>query len=40
MALPYAVHVTGQKVTDLEGNVYACPWFDYVHHGQQGRTTR
>jgi hypothetical protein len=39
IALPYAIHATGVDVTTLPGNVYDNPWFTYVEHGQEGKTT-
>jgi hypothetical protein len=39
IALPYAAHVTGTRVTTLPGNIYENPDFAYVEHGKEGRTT-
>lgn len=40
VSLPYVVWKTGQKITDLPGSNYESPWFAYVNHGADGRTTR
>jgi hypothetical protein len=39
VALPWLVHL-GYEVTTLAGDVYENPYFQYVGHGQVGRTTR
>ncbi len=38
IALPWLAHL-GHEVTTLPGDVYESPWFEYVPHGQEGRTT-
>ena len=41
VALPYAAHVTGTRITPLgEQDVYSSPYFRFVQHGQRGETTR
>ena len=39
VALPYLAYL-GFPITTLKGDVYVNSFFDYVPHGQQGRTTR
>jgi hypothetical protein len=43
VSLPYVLHALrnqGASVTTLPHDVYECPWFDYVPHGREGKTTR
>ena len=39
IALPWLAHL-GYPITTLKGDVYINDHFDFVPHGQQGRTTR